>query len=100
MDPNPNPAATLYAATVAVAAQSAIGSVPVASDEIMTITGTLGGVVPESPSELTNAPIVNVTQSAAPIGASVNAPDLIKLALLIIIGAWIGSALLSGRNNG
>lgn len=91
-----NPTAALYTLTVAGAAAAAAGSAPVASDEILTITGTLGGVMPEHPAEAA-APIVNVSQSAAP-GMGFDAGDLIKIALLIVVASWVGSALFSGRN--
>lgn len=89
-----NPTATLYTLQTAAAAAAAAGPAAVATDEVLTITGTLGGVLPEHPAEAAAAaaaPVVNVTAPAQDMNG------LIKLLIIGAIVIWAGNAFFSGR---
>jgi hypothetical protein len=89
---DPNPAATVYADTIAIAATVAMGPPQVATDELLTITGTLGGTLPEHPSELPRS--LGAPSVAAP---SIDWSDVVKLAIVTVLASWIGSILLRGK---
>ncbi len=95
---DPNPAATIYAASVAAAAAASAGPLPAASDELMIVQGTLGGGFPSM--AMAAAPAVAALGPAfgpSPVTAGFDVNALIKIALLVVAASWIGSALFSGR---
>jgi hypothetical protein len=86
-DPNANPAAQLYEQTLFDAGLNAAVIPQYVGDDTFTITGTLSGGFA--------GPSAAVASSGS---ASWDWNEIFKLAVITVIAAWIGSALLGRKD--
>lgn len=87
---DPNPAATRYAIQIESAA-AAVTPEPIASDGLMTVSLSGGGGMPALP------PSPGAALAQAGTASGFDLSDLIKIALLVVVASWLGSALFRGE---
>lgn len=89
---DPNPAATLWALQTQAAASAVVPSI-VPTEELMTVSLSTGDLLPALPP----SPSPTSAGGPSPVVPFDNG-DLLKLALIVALAAWAGSALFGGRS--